>query len=206
MEGYVTLGIFLTVFTWTSLQIFIIDLKGGVQHTDFQHFANDLGLLVVLLFRIEQFGIEAFDKFFDVVVFYFQVAFGLGDAVLEELEFGIERVSDVEDIVAALVGSAIDFFHFLLKTLEFEFDSVLLFLNFRGFAFQHSQVDFGSVFLNESFEHLVRVEFVFPGNSLDLFEFEQGFFMKGVDLVIECRSFLIKLHGEFFYFDLFFFN
>ena len=110
---------------------------------------------------------------------------------MEELEFGIERVSDVEDIVAALVGSAVDFFHFLLKTLEFEFDSVLLFLNFGGFAFEHSEVDFGSVFLNESFEHLVRVGFVFPCNSLDLFEFELCFLIKGVDLVVECRSFLI---------------
>jgi hypothetical protein len=67
-----------------------------------------LGLLVVFCLCLLQFHVETLDYFFDVVVLHFEVAFGLCYSVLEELEFGVERLADTEDIVAALVGFLAD--------------------------------------------------------------------------------------------------
>jgi hypothetical protein len=67
-----------------------------------------LGLLVVFCLSLLQFYVETLDNFLDVVVLHFQVAFGLCYPVLEQFEFGVERLADTEDIVAALVGFLAD--------------------------------------------------------------------------------------------------
>lgn len=89
---------------------------------------------MVLLLGFLQLFIESFDGLLDVLVLDLQVAFGLGYAVLEQLEFGVEGVADVEDVVASLVGAFVDFLHLVLETVQFLLYSVLLLLDFWGFA------------------------------------------------------------------------
>ncbi len=89
MEGDVAFGIFLPVLSGTHLQILIVNLQGRVKETDLEELADDLGLLMVFVLGLLHFVVEGLYNFLHVVIFYLEVAPGLGDPVLEQLEFGV---------------------------------------------------------------------------------------------------------------------
>ncbi len=106
------------------------------------------------------FQAESFNYFIHVVVFHFQIAFGLRYAVLEQLKFGIEGLANIEYVIAALICFLADLLHLLFESVEFMFYAVFLLSYFGGFAFEDGEVDFGTVFLDEGLEHLVAVGFL----------------------------------------------